>query len=631
MSRNKIYALALLMDSMIIFISVISSCFLFYENNRNITLYEIAYIFLLFWTTLIAGFHLFRHYRHLWRFASIGETKVISKSFVFTFITAGTLHFILSEWEVVKLSHSLLIMTWGITLCAFLFTRLILWSFNENKGMMNKKGKRTLIIGAGSAGILVVKELKKSIDSSLYPVAFLDDDPEKLGLQVRNMPVAGTSRDIEKVIKKFNIEVAIIAIPSASGSDITNIVNSCQKSGVDVKILPRISDIINGRITMNMIREVNVEDLLGRPPIQLDILSISNYVQEKTVLITGAGGSIGSEICRQISSFKPKQLLLLGHGENSIYTIEKELERLYPYLSIKALIADIQDKKRMEHIFSVHRPQVVFHAAAHKHVPLMEHNPTEAIKNNIFGTKNLAECAHQYDVETYVQISTDKAVNPTSVMGVTKRIAELIIQNVNQKSNTNFVAVRFGNVLGSRGSVIPLFTEQIKNGGPVTVTHRDMTRYFMTIPEAVQLVIQAGALAEGGEIFILDMGKPVKISELARNLIKLYGLTPDKDIQIRYTGIRPGEKLYEELFTTEEGNMSSRHELIYVAKPADLTEMDMPLWISQLENLVYSPGGEQTNDEIKKLLKEIVPTYQIDSFFLTRTNVRIKDEFISID
>ncbi|MCP3761118.1 polysaccharide biosynthesis protein [Domibacillus sp. A3M-37] len=614
MSRNKIYALALLMDSMIVFISVISSCFIFYENNGNITLYEITYIFLLFWTTLIVGFHLFRHYRHLWRFASMGETKVISKSFVFTLITAGTLHLLFSEWNMVSLPHSLLLMTWAVTLFAFLFSRLILWSINENKGMLNKKGKRTLIIGAGSAGILVVKELKKSVNSSLYPVAFIDDDPEKLGLHVRNMPVAGTSRDIERVIKKFNIEMTVIAVPSASGSDITKIVKACQKSGVDVKILPRITDIINGRITLNMIREVNVEDLLGRPPIQLDVLSISHYVQEKTVLITGAGGSIGSEICRQISSFKPKQLLLLGHGENSIYTIEKELEQLCPNLSVKALIADIQDKNRLEHIFSVHRPQVVFHAAAHKHVPLMEHNPTEAIKNNIFGTKHLAECAHQYNVETYVQISTDKAVNPTSVMGVTKRIAELIIQNLNQKSDTNFVAVRFGNVLGSRGSVIPLFKKQIQGGGPVTVTHPDMTRYFMTIPEAVQLVIQAGALSKGGEIFILDMGKPVKISELARNLITLSGLTPDKDIHICYTGIRPGEKLHEELFTAEEGNMASKHELIYVAKPADLTEMDILLWIRQLENLVYSPGAEQRNDEIKKLLKEIVPAYQIDSF-----------------
>lgn len=614
MGRTKRYILALLLDFGIILLSVASSCFVFYENGKEVTPSEMVYLFLLFWAVLTVGFHLFHHYRHLWRFASMGETRVIGKSFAFTVVAVGVLHLLFVEWNVTSLPFSLLFMTWAVTLAAFLFSRLILWSVNENKGTPNKNGKRTLIIGAGSAGILVVKELKKSIDSSLYPVAFLDDDPEKIGLHVRNMPVAGTTHDIERVIKQFNIEMAIIAVPSASGSDITRIVKSCQKSGINVRILPRITDIINGRITLNMIREVKVEDLLGRPPIQLDVHGISHYVKEKTVLITGAGGSIGSEICRQISSFQPKKVLVLGHGENSVYTIEKELEQLYPNLSIKALIADIQDKNRLEHIFSVYRPQVVFHAAAHKHVPLMENNPTEAVKNNIFGTKNLAECAHQHNVETYVQISTDKAVNPTSVMGVTKRIAELIIQNLNQQSETNFVAVRFGNVLGSRGSVIPLFKKQIQNGGPVTVTHRDMTRYFMTIPEAVQLVIQAGALAKGGEIFILDMGKPVKISELARNLITLSGLTPDKDIQIRYTGIRPGEKLYEELFTTEEGNMASKHELIYVAKPADLTGIDVPLWIERLEKLVYTPGSERTNADIKLLLKEMVPAYQIDLF-----------------
>ncbi|WP_050179960.1 polysaccharide biosynthesis protein [Domibacillus robiginosus] len=615
MNRTKRYALALLMDFGILFFAVAVSCFVFYENHRGITFLEAVYLFGLLWAVLTIGFHYFHHYRHLWRFASMGETKVIGKSFTFAFVTGGLLHLLFSVWRVTTLSFSLLFMTWTVALAAFLFSRLILWSLNENKGVPNKKGKRTLIIGAGDAGILVVKELKKSIDPPLYPVAFIDDDSEKVGLHVRNMPVAGTSSEIERVIKQYNIEMAIIAIPSASGSDITRIVKSCQRCGIPVRILPRITDIIQGRVTLSMIREVKVEDLLGRPPIQLDVPGISHYVQEKTVLITGAGGSIGSEICRQIASFHPKKVLLLGHGENSIYMIERELEQLYPNLSVKALIADIQDKTRLEHIFSVYRPQVVFHAAAHKHVPLMEHNPTEAVKNNIFGTKNLAECADQYNVETYVQISTDKAVNPTSVMGTTKRVAELIIQNLNQQSKTNFVAVRFGNVLGSRGSVIPLFKKQIQNGGPVTVTHREMTRYFMTIPEAVQLVIQAGALAKGGEIFILDMGKPVKISELARNLITLSGLTPDKDIEIRYTGMRPGEKLYEELFTTEEGHIASKHELIYAARTTNSTKTNLPFWLNRLEQLVYGPGDEETDAAIKSILKEIVPSYQIDFFF----------------
>ncbi|WP_046174341.1 polysaccharide biosynthesis protein [Domibacillus indicus] len=614
MKRHQRYVLALLLDSFIIFLAVASSCFVFYQATERINVSGALYIFFLLWSTLIAGFHLFHHYRHLWRFASMGETKVIGKSFAFTFAAAGFIHYELSHWNAVNIPPSLLFTAWSVTLLAFLLVRLLLWSFNENKGIFNKKGKRTLIIGAGSAGILVVKELKKSTNPFFYPVAFIDDDPEKIGLQVRNMPVAGTSQDIEKVINKYNIELVIIATPSASGKQITKILKTCQKSGVDVKILPRLTDIINGRITLNTIREVNVEDLLGRPPIQLDIPAIAHYIQGKTILVTGAGGSIGSEICRQVSAFKPKNLLLLGHGETSIYTIEKELEQLYPHLPVKALIADIEDKNRIKQIFSAYRPEVVFHAAAHKHVPLMEANPAEAVKTNIFGTKNLAECAHHYKAERYVQISTDKAVNPASVMGVTKRIAELIIQTMNQQSSTDFVAVRFGNVLGSRGSVIPLFKKQIKNGGPVTVTHPDMTRYFMTIPEAVQLVIQAGALAEGGEIFILDMGSPVKISELARNLITLSGLTPGQDISISYTGIRPGEKLYEELFTHEEGSLASRHELIFVTKPADPAEINLPLFISRLENLVYSPEDAQADLEIKKLLKEIVPAYQINHF-----------------
>ncbi|MCI2252913.1 polysaccharide biosynthesis protein [Domibacillus sp. PGB-M46] len=615
MSRTKRYALALFMDFGILFLSVALSFFVFYENGRGFTFSQLAYIFALFWVVLTIGFHLFHHYRHLWRFASMGESKVIGKSFTFAFVTGGMLHLLFSEWRVTTLPFSFLFVTWTVSLAAFLFSRLILWSINENKGIPNKNGKRTLIIGAGNAGILVVKELKKSTVPFLYPVAFIDDDPEKIGLHVRNMPVAGTIAEIERVIEQFHIETAIIAIPSASGGDITRIVKSCQKCGVTVRILPPITDIINGRVTLSMIREVNVEDLLGRPPIQLDVLGISHYVQDKTVLITGAGGSIGSEICRQISSFQPKKVLLLGHGENSVYAIEKELEQLHPHLPIQVLIGDIQDKNRLKHIFSTYRPQVVFHAAAHKHVPLMEHNPTEAVKNNIFGTKNLAECAGQYEVETYVQISTDKAVNPTSVMGATKRVAELIIQTLNQQSKTNFVAVRFGNVLGSRGSVVPLFKKQIQNGGPVTVTHRDMTRYFMTIPEAVQLVIQAGALAKGGEIFILDMGKPVKISELAHNLITLSGLTPGKDIEIRYTGMRPGEKLYEELFTTEEGHTASKHQLIYIARTTNVSKIDLPFWLNRLEQLVYEPGNEETDTAVKSVLKEIVPSYQIDFFF----------------
>lgn len=512
----------------------------------------------------------------------------------------------------VTIPITMLFLIWLLILHGVICSRLLLWVFQESSGNKNIKGKETLIVGAGDAGILVLKELKRSVNSPLYPTAFIDDDPEKLNLCILGIPVVGTREDIEDIVKQYNIKVVIIAIPSAQGSEITQITNICKEHNVEVKIFPRISDIINGRITLNMIREVGVEDLLGRPPIELDLLSISGYITDKIVLITGAGGSIGSEICRQVSNFNPKTILLLGHGENSIYSIEKEIKQKFPLLSVKSIIADIQDRKRMEHVFSTYRPHVVFHAAAHKHVPLMENNPTEAIKNNIFGTKNVAECAHIYQAEKFVQISTDKAVNPTSIMGVTKRIAELVIQSLNERSSTHFSTVRFGNVLGSRGSVVPLFKQQIREGGPVTVTHPDMTRFFMTIPEAVQLVIQAGALEKEGEIFVLDMGQPVKISDLAKKLITLSGLIPDKDIQIKYTGIRPGEKLYEELFTKEEGSVASKHQLIFISKPTDLSKMELPSLLKQLEDLVYINKVQGTGDEIKMILKQIVPTYQAE-------------------
>ncbi len=611
MKTNKKYSSNMLLDSILILVSVCPFFFFYRTSPEDIFVSEITWISLLFLFSFIAGFHFFKLYHRSWIFINVDEFKMITKSSILSLIIVVATYIIFDQFLGITIPILIILFIWTLILLNIIYSRLLLWFLQDNRGHINKKGKETLIIGAGDAGILVLKELKKSVNSPLYPIGFVDDDPEKLHLKPLGIPVIGRREDIHDIVKRYNIKVAIIAMPSAPGSEITKIINLCQENKIEVKIIPRISDIINGMITLNMIRKVKVEDLLGRPPIQLNLLGIASYVTNKTVLITGAGGSIGSEICRQISSFQPKKIILLGHGENSIYTIEKEIKQKYSQISIEAIIADIQDQKRIENIFSAFHPQVIFHAAAHKHVPLMEFNPTEAIKNNIFGTKVVAECAHKYQAKKFVQISTDKAVNPTSVMGVTKHIAEIVIQSLNEKSNTDFAVVRFGNVLGSRGSVIPLFQRQIREGGPVTVTHPDMTRYFMTIPEAVQLVIQAGAIAKGGEIFILDMGEPVKISDLAKNLIKLSGLTPDKDIPIHYTGIRPGEKLYEELFHNEEERIASKHELIFIAKSTDHSEIEIPVLLNKLQNLVYTSEVQGT-DEIKLLLKQIVPTYQTE-------------------
>jgi FlaA1/EpsC-like NDP-sugar epimerase len=562
--------------------------------------------------SIIGSFFYFKVYHHEIKYGGIEVYKLLAKVSTLSLIFLFLITFILNKVNEFHFSFQTSLLSWIIIVFGVFCSRLLVPIFQENKEKINNKGKRTLIVGAGNAGILVLHEIRKSNDSPLNPIAFIDDDLDKLNMMILGIPVVGTKEDIHSIVKQYSIEMIIIAMPSAQKTEITKIVNICNENNVDVRILPRINDIINGRITLNMLREVKIEDLLDRPAIELDLHGIAEYVTNKTVLVTGAGGSIGSEICRQISSFQPEKLLLIGHGENSLYLIENELKKSFPHLKFEAIIADIQDRQRIENIFETYSPNIIFHAAAHKHVPLMEFNPTEAIKNNIFGTKNVAECAHKYQAEQFVFISTDKAVNPTSVMGVTKRVAELIIQSLNLISNTNFVAVRFGNVLGSRGSVIPLFKQQIKEGGPVTVTHPEMTRYFMTIPEAVQLVIQAGAFAKGGEIFILDMGKPVKIADLARNLIILSGLTPDKDIMIEYTGIRPGEKLYEELLTSEEGSMASKHQLIFVAKPTDLSNLPLTSFLNQLDQLIHQKEKQATIHEIKFLLKQIVPTYQVD-------------------
>ncbi|KIO68297.1 hypothetical protein B4065_1646 [Caldibacillus thermoamylovorans] len=457
--------------------------------------------------------------------------------------------------------------------------------------------KRTLIVGAGSAGTMVARQLLKNPNESLLPVGYVDDDPKKKHLDFFDLPVLGTIYDIQQVVERKNIDLIVIAIPSLSKKELNMIFNECTKTKAKVQIMPKIEDIMTGRISVSSFRDVQVEDLLGREPVQLDMKSISEKLEGKTILVTGAGGSIGSEICRQVSKFNPKKLLLLGHGENSIYQIHMELQNKYKDgFETIPIIADIQDKNRIFEVMEEYRPQVVYHAAAHKHVPLMEYNPKEAVKNNIFGTKNVAEAAGTFGINTFVLVSTDKAVNPTNVMGATKRCAELVIQEMDRQYDTKYVAVRFGNVLGSRGSVIPLFKKQIQAGGPVTVTHPEMTRYFMTIPEASRLVIQAGALAKGGEIFVLDMGEPVKIVDLAKNLIKLSGYTVE-EIGIKFTGIRPGEKMFEELLNENEVFPEQVFPKIHIGK-AKLIGEDKLHWL--IDNFEQLPVNQ-----IKEVLLEI--------------------------
>ena len=461
------------------------------------------------------------------------------------------------------------------------------WRLFRDYFLRNEKNKkRTLIVGAGSAGMMVARQIKVNNIADLLPVGFIDDDVKKQKLDILGIPVIGGIKELEEIVKNYTIDNIVIAIPSLCKKELNKIIKECAKTDAKTQVIPMLEDLMTGKVSVNKFRDVQVEDLLGREPVELDIKSISGYIKDKVVLVTGAGGSIGSEICRQISVFEPMKLILLGHGENSIYTIEMELRESLKHsrIEIVPVIADIQNYKKMMDVMAMYQPHVVYHAAAHKHVPLMEFNPEEAIKNNIIGTMNVSKAASWNDVNTFVMISSDKAVNPTSVMGATKRLAEMVIQHMDKESETKFVTVRFGNVLGSRGSVIPLFKNQIKKGGPITVTHPDMVRYFMTIPEATRLVLQAGALAKGGEIFILDMGDPVKIVDLARNLIKLSGHSIE-EIGIEFTGIRPGEKIFEELLKDEEITDKQIYRNIYIGKTSTIYMQEIDELLAIYENL----------------------------------------------
>jgi FlaA1/EpsC-like NDP-sugar epimerase len=464
----------------------------------------------------------------------------------------------------------------------------------------------TIFIGAGQAGVMVAKEVANHPDLKIQPIGFLDDDPAKQAVLINGLPVLGTTAQLSEVLREHKARQAIITIANASASFVRRISELCKTSGVALKMIPGVYEIVSGGVNVTRVRDVAIEDLLRRDPVVLDHDAISRVVQNRVVMVSGAGGSIGSELCHQICRFRPQKLLLVEHTENSLFHIGRQLHDKFPEISRVPCLADIRDPERMEKLFRKYKPQVVFHAAAHKHVPMMEDNPGEAIKNNVLGTKQLADLAHRFEVGEFVMISTDKAVNPTSVMGVSKRVAEIYIQALSQRSDTRFITVRFGNVLGSAGSVIPIFEEQIRRGGPVTITHPEMKRYFMTIPEACQLVLQAASMGNGGDIMILDMGQPVKIVDLARDLIRLSGLRPDVDIEIRYTGLRPGEKLFEELAVSNEHADKMRHPKIFVGRFRPYLWENVTAFIHELSKLSDCPDGNL----VRSKFKEFVPEYQ---------------------
>lgn len=559
----------------------------------------ITLIYLLF-------FSVFRLYVSLWTYAGIDEFMLS----IGGCILATLCSFLYGKSLAPELPRTVIILAGvfsvmfvvGFRMSFRIYRRMII-NFNR---MDKKEFKRVMIVGAGAAGTMIVDEMKRHPEMKYLPVALIDDSRFKTGTIIHGVKVLGTRMKIKEAAIDKGVDEIIIAIPSTSHNNRKEIIDICRETGCKIKIIPGMDELIQGKVSLKRIRDVQVEDLLGRDPIVLDNEGISEYLHNKTVMVTGGGGSIGSELCRQIAKFKPKELLIFDIYENNAYDLQNELRYSNPELNLKVIIASVRDRKRLEKVFNEFRPEVVFHAAAHKHVPLMEDNPSEAVKNNIFGTFNVAEYADRFEVKKFVLISTDKAVNPTNIMGASKRACEMVVQAMDRISKTEFVAVRFGNVLGSNGSVIPLFKKQIAKGGPVTVTHKDITRFFMTIPEAAQLVLQAGAYAEGGEIFVLDMGKPVRIYDLACDLIRLSGFEPDKDIKIEVTGLRSGEKLYEELLMAEEGLGETKHKKIFVGRP---TFSDIEVLKRTFEEMTYIIENG-TKEELIRKVEELVPTYR---------------------
>ncbi len=548
-------------------------------------------------------FYLMKLYDSLWEYASTAE---LIRVFIASVLSAGACVVGMMMLKIYMPRSFALLYAGALTaLCSAL--RLV---YREIRRARTREGggerKRTMLIGGGQAGSMVLREFQFSAHSENNVVCIIDDDRSKCGSYMRGVKIVGGRDDIVPMAEKYGVEEIVLAIPSASRRERLDILDICHLTGCSLRTLPGLYQLANGEVSIQSIKHVDIEDLLGRDTVKTDLNEVKAYVQGKVVLVTGGGGSIGSELCRQAAAMSPKQLIVFDIYENNAYDLQMELKRNHPELDLVVLIGSVRDETRVNNIFEKYRPDLVCHAAAHKHVPLMEDSPFEAIKNNVFGTYNVARAADRFGTQRFILISTDKAVNPTNVMGASKRICEMVVQTVNERSKTDFVAVRFGNVLGSAGSVIPLFRKQIKEGGPVTVTHKEVIRYFMTIPEAVQLIFQANAYANGGEIFVLDMGEPVKIDDLARNMIRLSGFEPDVDIKIEYTGLRPGEKLYEELLMSGEGLKKTKNDLIYIGSEVDFDKPEFE------ENLMELKAINETSErELRDKIAQIVPTYHI--------------------
>ncbi len=553
-------------------------------------------------------FYICKLYHSIWRFASINEFLHIIIAYIVMCVISIVIHNVYS----IKMPYAFwiigLMLSFVLTSCMRFAYRFI----RTAQKMIEQKGsadgvENVMIIGAGNAGRLLVRELIMSSHLHTKACCIIDDNPAKLGRFLDGVPIVGNRFDIPEMVEKYDISKIIYAVPTTAGKDRKEILNICRETGCEISVVPGIYQMVDGRVSVSSLRPVSIEDLLGRDQVVVDNDKIHSFIQGKVVMVTGGGGSIGSELCRQIAREDPKLLIIFDIYENNAYDIQQELKRKYPYVKVVTLIGSVRNTNRLDYVFNTYHPQIIYHAAAHKHVPLMEESPNEAIKNNVLGTLKLSRAAASHGVKKFVLISTDKAVNPTNIMGASKRLCEMVIQMMNRKTDTDFVAVRFGNVLGSNGSVIPLFKKQIEDGGPVTVTDKRIIRYFMTIPEAVALVLQAGLYATGGEIFVLDMGEPVKIDDMARNLIRLSGLEPDVDIQIVYTGLRPGEKLYEEMLMSEEGLKETPNKLIHIGEPI---EMDDELFEKQLVEIEEACKAER--QDIKQVIASVVKTYKPD-------------------
>lgn len=616
MTIKKRYTSLFIIDSLII-LSATYLCYLFLLPFDN---FMSDQLLLLTTITLFIAHHSFAWhyglYRKVWAYASVHELKSIVKAVTLTMFVVTVMQFV----QTGELFGRILVLTWMFLILFLGASRFSFRLFHEREPRAGESQlSRTLVVGAGEAGRMIVRQMKQNPQWGRKPILFIDDDRTKWGLEIFGLEVSGPISEIPHLAAAHQVDQIVIAIPSLSKKQMAEVTKICIETGLKVQTIPRIEDLMVGKVKVSDIRDVKIEDLLGREEVRLDMEELTEKIEGKSIMVTGAGGSIGSEICRQISVFKPARILLLGHGENSIYTIDRELRAaVSKHTEIVPIIADIQDRERIFQMVGKFQPDIIYHAAAHKHVPLMEANPLEAVKNNIFGTKNVAEAADRHGVGNFVMISTDKAVNPPNIMGASKRFAEMIVQNLAVSSKTTtFAAVRFGNVLGSRGSVVPLFREQIAKGGPITVTDPKMTRYFMTIPEASRLVIQAGMLASGGEVFVLDMGEPVKIVDLARNMIRLSGFEED-EIQINYTGMRPGEKLYEELLDPSEIQSEKVFPKIHIGRATPISQLEISRILKKIP--------EMEEQEIRNTLLKLANRPKEEKLIEPKRNIEWKSK-----